>query len=229
MSYNKPLNTDSIIQCGIHWCRDPNHNQKGMKMKTSQITAMVLLLALSGVGTGRAQETGSKKPEALILPRITAEAGENFDKRNAPECSLSSIPLADLPKEFLGQISGFINWPKNYEPPKPSPYTASDKERIVADGMFYTKVPSSMGEGGGFRSIGKFQLDKNLNPLDGIWDGKKDGAIHTILGKLTMFDYEFVSEEKAPLKFKITKDSYVYLEGEGTVKDLKTGTTRKLE
>lgn len=198
-------------------------------MKANQVTLLVLLLAFAAAWTGRVQETQSKKPEALILTRITAEAGANFDTQSAPKCSLRSISPGDLPKEFASQIRGFINWPKDYEPPQPSPYNDGDKERLVADGMFYTKVPTSMGDGGGFRCIGKFHVDKHLNPLLGIWDGKKDGAIHTILGKLTMFDYEFLSEEKTPLKFKITKAGYVYLEGKGTVKDLKTGTTRRLE
>ena len=59
--------------------------------------------------------------------------------------------------------------------------------------------------------------------------GKKEGAVHTIIGNLTMFDYEFDSNEKSPLKFKITKDGYVYQEGKGTVKDLKSGKKHVLE
>jgi len=171
----------------------------------------------------------TQTPGALILGRITAEVGELFDKRNPPMCSLQSIRVSDLPEKFSSETKGFINWPKDYNPPKQCPYSNDDKDRIVAEGMFYTKVPSSIGEGGGFRCIGKFQVDKCLNPIDGIWDGKKEGAVHTILGKLTMFDYEFDSDEQAPLRFRATKDGYVYLNGKGRVRDLKTGETHVLD
>lgn len=163
-----------------------------------------------------------KPTDSNILGRIAAEPGELFDQRSSPKCSLMSMQVSDVPREFSSEIAGFINWPKDYEPPKPCLYS-DDKERIIADGMFYTKVPSSIGEGGAFRGIGKFLVDKCLNPLDGIWDGKKDGAIHRIIGTLKMFDYEFQSDETSPLVFKLTKNGYLYLEGKGTVADLRTG------
>ncbi len=162
-------------------------------------------------------------PPALMLSRLVADAGELFDKQNLPKCSLSSVPVTDLPEKFTFDIRGFINWPKDYQPPKPSPYTNEDKEKIVAEGIFYTKVPSSTGEGGGFRCIGKFLVDKSLNPVDGIWDGKKEGAVHTIIGKLTMFDYYFQSDQASPLVFKVTENGYVYVEGKGMVTDRKNG------
>jgi ankyrin repeat protein len=165
----------------------------------------------------------AKVTDDKILDRIIAESNDLFDQRNSPRCTLASIPYGNAPDKFSSEIMGFISWPKNYEPPKPCPYGEDDKERIVADGMFYTKVPSSIGEGGGFRCIGKFLVDKCLNPLSGIWDGKKDGAIHTITGRIRMFDYEFQSDDVTPLMFKLTKKGYLYVEGKGTVTDLKTG------
>ena len=116
---------------------------------------------------------GEKKSQALTLPRITADTGELFDRRNMPRCSLTSVPAANLPEKFESRIDGFINWPKNYQPPKASPYGNDEKYRIIAVGIFYLKVPSSIGEGGGFRCIGKFVLDKSLNPLDGIWEARR--------------------------------------------------------
>jgi hypothetical protein len=163
-----------------------------------------------------------KQADAEILERIPIEPGALFDLRNQPKCSLRFVPATHLPEKFESEIRSFINWPKNYQPPKACLYTDDDKARIVADGMFYTKVPSSIGEGGGFRCIGKFLVDKCLNPFDGIWDGKKEGAIHTIIGNLKMFEYEFQSDEASPLVFRLTKSGYEYVEGKGVVIDLKT-------
>lgn len=172
---------------------------------------------------GEKAKPQTKLANDKILGRITAETSDLFDPRNSPRCTLTSISVPDVPEVFSSEIRNFINWPENYEPPKPCPYGDDDKERIMADGMFYIKVPSSIGEGGGFRNIGKFLVDKCLNPLnDIIWDGKKDGAIHTIFGRLRMFDYEFQSDEASLLVFKLTKNGYLHLEGKGTVTDLKT-------
>lgn len=162
-------------------------------------------------------------PDRTLLERITADQGARFDPQNEPQCTLRSLATSELPKEFKAEINGFINWPKDYQPPKAAPYGDDETNRIVAAGIYYTQVPPSIGEGGGFRCIGEFLVDKSLNPFIGIWDGKKEGAVHTIKGKLTMFEYEFDSDGNSPLKFKITKDGYVYLEGKGTVIDLKVG------
>jgi hypothetical protein len=132
-----------------------------------------------------------------------------------------SMQVSDLPKTFSFEMHNMIEWPKDYQPPKPYPYTDDDKYRIIADGMFY----QNFGHGMGVRCIGKSVVDKGLNPNSEalIWDGKKEGAVHTIVGTLTMFDYVFDSMQTVPLKFKVTKNGYLYLEGEGTVTDLKTG------
>lgn len=199
------------------------------------VIACVLLVIMSSSQMLRAQTNSEPNPkqnqqagQALILPRITAESSTLFDDRvNPPKCSLMSIQVSDVPAKFTSDIHSMMNWPKNYEPPKPYSYSDDDKFRIVADGEYY----AGFGQGGGMCCFGKLLVDKGINPLDSnlIWDGKKEGAVHTILGKLTMFDYAFDSNETAPLKFKITKDGYVYLEGKGTVTDLKTGEKHTLE
>ena len=43
------------------------------------------------------------------------------------------------------------------------------------------------------------------------------------MGKITMFDYEFDSNNNYPLIFKMTPDGYEYQGGAGRVKDLQTG------
>jgi hypothetical protein len=94
---------------------------------------------------------------------------------------------------------------------------------------------------------GAFAVDESLNVIDahshacnryremsmpdmcGSWDGKKSGAIHRLLGKIKMFDYEFDSNTDDPLVFKVTGSGYLYLSGTGSVKDLKTGKTYLLK
>jgi hypothetical protein len=59
--------------------------------------------------------------------------------------------------------------------------------------------------------------------VKGSWNGKKDGAVHMLMGKITMFDYEFDSNSNYPLIFKMTHNGYEYQGGVGRVKDLQTG------
>jgi hypothetical protein len=161
----------------------------------------------------------------LVLSRIVAEGGQPID--NKPTFILSSVSASELPKQFSVEIDGMINWPNDYQPAVYVPYTDSDKERIVADGLFYVSGGAQF-QGGGFRCIGKFVVDKNLTPSEGIWDGMKEGAVHELHGKLTIQDYAFESDQEAPLKFKVTKDGYLYFGGKGQVRDIKTGEIYKL-
>jgi len=71
---------------------------------------------------------------------------------------------------------------------------------------------------------GEFLVDNSLNTtVKGSWNGKKDGALHMLMGKITMFDYEFDSNSSYPLIFKMKRDGYEYQGGAGRVKDLQTG------
>jgi hypothetical protein len=71
---------------------------------------------------------------------------------------------------------------------------------------------------------GEFLVNNLLNmTVRGNWDGKKDGAVHMLMGKLSMFDYEFDSNSSHPLIFRMTRDGYEYQGGAGRVKDLQSG------
>jgi len=71
---------------------------------------------------------------------------------------------------------------------------------------------------------GEFLVNNLLNmTVRGSWDGKKDGAVHMLMGKLSMFDYEFDSNSSHPLIFRMTRDGYEYQGGAGRVKDLQSG------
>ena len=71
---------------------------------------------------------------------------------------------------------------------------------------------------------GEFFVDNSMNmTVKGSWNGKKDGAVHMLMGKIAMFDYEFDSNSNYPLIFKMTPDGYEYQGGAGRVKDLQTG------
>lgn len=71
---------------------------------------------------------------------------------------------------------------------------------------------------------GEFLVDNLLNlTVRGNWDGKKEGALHMLLGKINMFDYEFISNSNHPLIFRMTRDGYVYQDGTGRIRDLITG------
>jgi len=70
----------------------------------------------------------------------------------------------------------------------------------------------------------EFLVDNSLSmTVKGSWNGKKDGAVHMLMGKITMFDYEFDSNSNYPLIFKMTHNGYEYQRGVGRVKDLQTG------
>lgn len=79
---------------------------------------------------------------------------------------------------------------------------------------------------GGMLLNGEFLLDPYLNPCDGaIWDGKKNGAVHTIKVKIQFYRYEFNSDAEAPLVFQMTPKGYEYVRGKGSVNDLESGKT----
>ncbi len=60
------------------------------------------------------------------------------------------------------------------------------------------------------------------------WCVKKGGAIHKIVGKVSMFCYEYDSDPRDPLTFRVTPEGYEFLYGIGSVKDTGTGRTHKL-
>lgn len=148
-------------------------------------------------------ETGENK---FILPRIKAEAGDGSGVN-------VMLRVGKLAKGEIYIISG-LHAKGNF-------IQESPREMIIVSNGFakiLTKdqLPLNIG--------GEFFVDNLLNlTVKGSWDGKKEGAVHMLMGRITMFDYEFVSNSNYPLIFKMTRDGYVYQDGTGRVKDLKTG------
>jgi len=148
-------------------------------------------------------ETGENK---FILPRIKAEAGDGSGVN-------VMLRVGKLAKGEIYTISG-LHAKGNF-------IQESPREMIIVSNGFakiLTKdqLPLNIG--------GEFFVDNLLNlTVKGSWDGKKEGAVHMLMGRITMFDYEFVSNSNYPLIFKLTRDGYVYQDGTGRVKDLKTG------
>jgi hypothetical protein len=107
--------------------------------------------------------------------------------------------------------------------------TASRERIIASGGSGITRLQTEFGNPR-VKVIGEFFLDSTLNSAEGIvgWDGKREGAIHTLQGKLTICGYEFDSDPLRPLTFKMTRKGYVYLQGVGTAKDLKKAMVAKL-
>jgi hypothetical protein len=111
-----------------------------------------------------------------------------------------------------------------------------DTSGLNAKGPFIQEAPGEMIiVSNGFAKIitqdqslinigGEFLVDNLLNlRVRGNWDGKKEGALHMLLGKITMFDYEFISNSNYPFIFRMTRDGYVYQNGTGRIRDLITG------
>jgi len=111
-----------------------------------------------------------------------------------------------------------------------------DTSGLNAKGLFIQEAPREMIiVSNGFAKIimkdqlplnigREFLLDNQLNlTMKGNWDGKKEGAVHMLMGKITIYGYEFDSNSNYPLIFKMTRDGYVYQDGAGRVRDLKTG------
>ncbi len=77
---------------------------------------------------------------------------------------------------------------------------------------------------------GCFAVDKELNVIPkGEWQGKRAGAIHKLVGRISMYDYEFESDPDDPLVFKVTKNGYTFLHGIGKIKDTANAKKYRLE
>jgi hypothetical protein len=96
---------------------------------------------------------------------------------------------------------------------------------IVSGGKCVMLLNSGAGEYH-FLIRGEFLVNDSLRMVgttQGKWDGKKEGATHTLIGKINILYYEFNSNTDNPLIFKITSAGYKYIKGKGNVKDLKSG------
>jgi hypothetical protein len=150
-------------------------------------------------------EASEKK---LVLKRIKAEEGDGSEVK-------IMLRTGRFAKGEIYDMSG-----KNV---KGDFFQEAPREMIIVSNGFaniITKEQLSLIIGG------EFLVDTSLNMImKGSWNGEKVGAVHMLMGKINMFDYEFDSNSNYPLIFKMTHDGYEYQSGEGRVKDLQTGET----
>jgi hypothetical protein len=148
-------------------------------------------------------ESGENK---FILPKIKAETGDG-SKVNVmlrmgkfAKGEIYDMPESNIKRNFIQEV------------PREMIIVSNGSAKVVTK----DQLPLTIG--------GEFLVDNLLNlAVKGSWEGKKEGAVHMLMGKVTMFDYEFDSNSNYPLIFKMTRDGYVYQDGAGRVKDLKTG------
>jgi len=158
-----------------------------------------------------------------ILPRIISDDGAVQDTMNV------FVKLRLVPADYKanGRIDGITEYKVEREKVVSCPYVDSDTVGILCQGgKSIVKSGRSMDSYGtpmGYNVFDEFFLDKCLNPIRGYWDGKKQGAKHTIIGTLFMFDYLFESDNDNPLVFIMSKRGYVYQYGFGKVTDKKIG------
>ena len=176
-----------------------------------------LLLISSCSSTNEAQS----KPPELVLTRITAEAGESTNI--VAEFRTGSYSGCQATDEATGDSVAIT-----------SSYPA---DAIIVEGVVSATFVQSLisqreipgvGSLPDFRKVtyritsGSFGVDSSLvfSPhQEGKWDGKKEGAVHRLKGKLKYFGYEFDSNVNNPLTFRVMQSGYAYLHGSGTVKD----------
>lgn len=169
-------------------------------MKSVVLTVMIFIFLLSKLCLA---ETGENK---FTLSRIKSEAG---DGRNV-NVMLRAGRFAK--GEIYDEREKSVKGDFTQEAPKQMIIVSNGIEKIATTGQKFLTVR------------GEFLVNNLLNLIvRGSWDGKKDGAVHMLMGKVSMFDYEFDSNSRYPLIFRITHDGYEYQAGVGRVKDLQTG------
>lgn len=157
-----------------------------------------------------------------ILPRIISDDREVQDTMDV------FVILRLVPRNYKasGRIDGMVEY-KERANVESCPYVDSDTMGILCQGgKSIVKSGRSMDSYGtpmGYYAFDEFFLDKCLNPIQGYWDGKKQGAKHKIVGTFFMFDYKFESDYGNPLVFEINKRGYVFQYGTGKVTDKKSG------
>ncbi len=176
-----------------------------------------MILALSWLVTSPAfsATSATTRPQTeLLLPGIVAESGDRTDL----VIEVRTVPHG----HYITRCNGEKGlWRRNFTCYNQGPVVYGSKAtvnevQVRAGGFPVTHRCTVVG--------GEFPTDKSLNIfMGGQWDGKKEGAIHKILGRINLFGYEFISGETAPLTFMMTKKGYRFLHGSGTIKDPKSG------
>jgi uncharacterized protein len=179
---------------------------------------IVLAFTLSCRSDGEAPQKG------LILKRPTAESGDAVNVFAELRVGLHVDHCCEVPN--TGKVTCVT--------------TSYVNDTIIATGASATlRMWQDIQGGPGFPPIpsqvdcrvtrGGFGIDSNLALSDGKWDGKREGAVHRLQGKLAFCGYEFDSAAGNPLTFQLTKDGYKFLYGSGTVKDAETQKVHELK
>jgi hypothetical protein len=185
----------------LHFCyRWVKRKITTSKIRSFAVTAMIFIFLLSNICFA---ETNENK---FILPRIKSEAGDGSSINVMLRAG--RFAKGEIYDEAEKSVKGdFIQ-----EAPRQMIIVSNGIAKIATTGQMPLTVR------------GEFLVNNLLNlTVRGNWDGKKDGAVHMLMGKLSMFDYEFDSNSSYPLIFRMTHDGYEYQAGAGRVKDLQTG------
>ena len=164
------------------------------------VTALIIILLLSKICFAQTSEN------KFTLPRIKSEAGDGSNINVMLRAG--RFAKGEIYDETEKSVKGdFIQ-----EAPREMIIVSNGFAKITTKDQLSLTVR------------GEFLVNNLLNmTVRGSWDGKKDGAVHMLMGKLSMFDYEFDSSSSHPLIFRMTRDGYEYQGGAGRVKDLQSG------
>jgi hypothetical protein len=170
------------------------------KIEMFAVTALIFIFLLSKICLAETSEN------RFTLPRIKSEAGDGSNVNVMLRAG--RFAKGELYDETEKSVKGdFIQ-----EAPREMIIVSNGIAKIATTDHLFLTVR------------GEFLVTNLLDvTVRGNWDGKKDGAVHMLMGKLSMFDYEFDSNSSYPLIFKMTHDGYEYQAGAGRVKDLQSG------
>jgi|GEM_PF-2603038 len=169
------------------------------------------------------EKSGKPTDLMLVLPRLVAEPGPStnlvVELHSATEIDFTYLSNDEKRKPIL---SGFAR----FGSPTTVVFGACESTVIY----FSRLTPSGMGEIPVKLESGCFAVDKTLGVLPkGTWEGKKDGAVHKLVGRISILDYEFESDEDDPLTFVVTGKGYRFLHGIGKIADATSAKTYRQE
>ena len=192
--------------------------RKSFTLRTYAGIAGILTLLFTGVMlTSLVALAADDKP--LLLQRPVATPGTRTDL----VMELRSEKATDYTYVTNdGKRRHVVSGSTTFRAPTTIIYGANDCSVLVYSGI-EVRI-----EGGGI------PVDLELKPdfISGTsikkWCVKSGGATHMIVGKVFTFCYEYDSDTKDPLTFRVTPEGYEFLYGIGSVKDTGTGRTQKL-
>jgi hypothetical protein len=188
------------VQNSLFYCRWVERKIATGKIEMFAMTALIFIFLLSKICFA---ETSENK---FTLPRINSEAGDGSNVNVMLRAG--RFAKGEIYDETEKSAKGdFIQ-----EEPREMIIVSNGIAKIATTDRLSLTVR------------GEFLVNNSLNlTVRGNWDGKKEGAVHMLMGKISMFDYEFDSDGSHPLIFRMTHDGYEYQAGAGRVKDLQSG------